>query len=110
MVEKKARIKELSSVFGIDIRTKIARGPNPLSVKRKKVVVRDGGRRRLRGRGLEKGIGVEGRRGMWRWWGMNRIDWIYCFVLPSLYTLKLFCSFKGILSSRKQSLFTLSLF
>ena len=59
MVEKKARIKELSSVFGIDIRTKIARGPNPLSNKRKKVVVRDGGekvkrkriRKRNRGRG-----------------------------------------------------------
>jgi hypothetical protein len=34
--EKKKRIRELSSQAGIQIKTKIAKGPNPLSVKRKK--------------------------------------------------------------------------
>jgi hypothetical protein len=34
--EKKKRIRELSSQAGIQIPTKIAKGPNPLSVKKKK--------------------------------------------------------------------------
>ena len=55
----------MSSVLRIDIRTKIARGPNPLSNKRKKVVkVKDGGeekvkRKRIRKRNRDRGqVGV----------------------------------------------------
>ena len=36
--EKKAKVKELSSQQGIKIKTKIAQGPNPLSVKKKRRV------------------------------------------------------------------------
>lgn len=34
--EKKRKIRELSAQQGFKVRTKIAKGPNPLSVKKKK--------------------------------------------------------------------------
>ena len=41
IIDKKKRIRDLSSQHGIQIKTKIVKGPNPLSVKRK----REGNRR-----------------------------------------------------------------